>query len=62
MCSHLRLLYQSGQYVMWTDSVHIAVTLTGNDVKTGTGKPLAMISRFDDADNISANAAPNGRC
>jgi hypothetical protein len=48
--------------VMWTDSVHIAVTVTGNDVKTGAGKSLAMISCFDEADNISANAASNGRC
>jgi len=47
---------------MWTDSVHIAVTVTGNDVKTGAGKPLAMISCFDEADSIWANAASNGRC
>ena len=62
MCGHLRLRYQSGQHVMWTDSDHIAVTLTGNDVKTGAGKPLAMISCFDEADSVSANAASNGRC
>jgi len=62
VCGHLRLRYQSGQHVMWTDSDHIAVTLTGNDVKTGAGKPLAMISCFDEADSVSANAASNGRC
>ena len=48
--------------MMWADSVHTAVILTGNDVKTGAGKPLAMISCFDEADSISANAASNGRC
>ena len=62
VCGHLRLRYHSDQHVMWTDSVHIAVALTGNDVKTGAGEPLAMISCFDEADSISVNAASNGRC
>jgi hypothetical protein len=62
VCGHLRLRCHSGQRVTWTDSNHIAVTLTGTDVKTGAGKPLAMISCFDEADSISANAASNDRC
>lgn len=61
VCGHLSLRYQSGQRVTWTDSNHIAVTVTCNDVKTGAGKPLAMISCFDETDSISSNAASNGR-
>jgi hypothetical protein len=36
---------------MWTDSIHIAVTVTGNDIKTGAEKSLVMISCFDEADS-----------